>query len=484
MSGNRRRAHDPTAAAGGGGRRAQSSRRRVDLLVGMALLLPVVVAAGLAVIGDESDPALGTMPPVETELGAATLVCPPALSDAEGVEQGDVLALRVPGVAGGSVAVRSGRSELAEDGSVEVGAEPVEVPGAPGAISLDAEGSAAPGLVAGRRQPLVSGECRAPQYDEWYLGLGASARTGSVITLVNPDATQAVADVTLVGGGGPITQDALRDVPVPPGGVVRLDLAEIAPRKGSFAARVQVTRGRVASSVTQRSDELGAGRVSVETIPAQPEPDSENLLLGAGGATRSGTLMIANPGDDEVRTTVRVVNAEAVFTPNDVDDIVVPPQSQVAVPLSRFVGAESAEGMLGLSLESTGAVVSTLRAVDRGDLVMIGSVDRLDESAAVVVPPGEARLVVGGAQRTGTVRVTGYGAGGRVVMDQERIEIGADRGAELELPEDVAAVTVEGRNTPIHAAVVVRTGAGGGGSAVVPVTVAETTSRVPVVVPR
>ena len=125
MSGNRRRAHDPTAAAGGGGRRAQSSRRRVDLLVGMALLLPVVVAAGLAVIGDESDPALGTMPPVETELGAATLVCPPALSDAEGVEQGDVLALRVPGVAGGSVAVRSGRSELAEDGSVEVGAEPV-----------------------------------------------------------------------------------------------------------------------------------------------------------------------------------------------------------------------------------------------------------------------------------------------------------------------------------------------------------------------
>lgn len=492
MSGNRRRVEqEPSRSASGGAsgaasgnRRARSSKRRIDVLVVLGLLLPVAVAGALAVIGDESDPTIGTLPPVETDLTAATVVCAPAVTDGEGSAPGEVLALRAPGVDGGEVTVSSGRTELSGDRTVEVGPAPVEVPSSPGAISLDAEGAAAPGLVAGRRQPLVAGACRAPGYDEWFLGLGASARNGSVITLVNPDATQAVADVTLLGRGGPVTAEALRDVPVPPAGVVRLDLAELVPRRGSLAARVQVTRGRVATSVTHRSDELGAGRVSVESLPPQSDPDTENLLLGIDAAARSGTLTIANPGDDEVRTTVRVVNDESVFAPSETEDVVVPPLSQVVVPVSRLVGAESAEGMRGLELRSSGSVVATVRSVDRGDLVEVGAAERIDEGAAVVVPPGDARLVVGGAQRTGTVRVTAYGEDGDVLLDQERVEIGADRAVELELPGGVAALTVAGRNTPIRAAVVVESDEGQGGSTVVPVRVAEMTSRIPVVVPR
>ena len=478
-AGGRRRATDAS------GRRAVSTSRKIDLLVVLGLLLPTVVAISVAVTGAEDDPQPGALAPTETALERASLVCAPSVTADGGRGASDVVALRVPDVPGGEVALLSGTPELAESGAVDLpDSTPVPADEPRGPVVLDGEGAAAPGMVGGRRDALIAQPCRAPSYDEWFLGLGASARRGSVITLVNPDATQAVVDITLLGPRGPVEEEDLRDVPVPGLGSVELDLAEIAPRRIDLAAHVSVTRGRISATVTHRNDPLGAGRVSVDTLPAQTEASTENLLLGVEPVGDARVLYLANPGDDEVRATVRVVNDEAVFTPTGTEDVVIAPRSMSRVSVASLVDAQAAEGMLGVDVESTGPVLATLRGLDEEDVVAVGAAERLDTPAAVVVPPGRGRLVLGGAQRSGVVRIDAYADDGTLVLDQERVEIGADRAVSVPLPRDVAAVTIEARNTPVYAAVLVESGGGPPGATVVPVRAPELTSRVPVVRPR
>lgn len=463
-------------------RRAQTARRRWDVLGVLALILPAVVLGAVALIGSQEDPAAGAHPPETNPLTRSTVVCPPAIDN--GGRAADVVAARAPGVAGGEVTVRSGERRLSEAAPVTVDDAPVTIPDTPASVVLDAEGEAAPGLVAGRRESLAAPPCRPLAYDEWYVGLGASARNGSVITLVNPDDTPAVVDVTLLGPSGPVEEGRLRDVPVRAGGTVRLDLAEIAPRRSEVAAHVAVTRGRVSASVAHQWDPLGAGRVSVEALPAQAEPTTSGLLLGVDPAAEQAWLHLANPGDDEARVSVRVLTEEAVFAPSSAEDVVLPPLSSLRVPLRSLVDAEAGEGMLGLVVESSAPVVSTARGLVEEDLVAVGAAARLEEPAAVVVPEGEGRLYLGGATGTGTVRVDAYDSDGKALLSDERVEIGADRAAVLDLPDGTAALTLSTRNADVAATVRVDTGGDSPGATYIPVQPALLDSEVPTVLPR
>ncbi|MEQ6902878.1 DUF5719 family protein [Nocardioides sp. YIM 152588] len=474
--------------SGRSGRRAQVSRgagalrSRLDVLVVLAVVLPLVVLASVAVIGEEQDHVPSAAAPEGAPLADATVICPASVSPGEGA---DVVAMRVPEVDGGEVTVRTGSARLRRPRTVDVpGPEPVALPRTDGLVALDATGDAASGLVAGRREALVSEPCRAPAYDEWFLGLGGSARNGSTLTLVNPDDSAAVVDVNLIGPRGPIDEDAGRGITIEGGRSVRVDLASVAPRRADVAAHLSVSRGRVSMTVEHRYDPLGSGEATVDTLPAQSRAASRNLLLGVAPAGSQRSLYLANPGDDEVRATVRVMNADAVFTPSDTEDVVVPPRTQVRVPLAGIVDAQAAEGMLGLVVEASGPVLSTVRGLDRGDLVAVGAAEVLRAPAAVVVPQGKARLVVGGARRAGVVRVRAYDAAGKVLLKNGRVEIGADRGASLALPAGTAGITVEASATPVAAAVVVDSDGGTPGSAVVPVRPADVTADVPVVRPR
>ncbi|WP_141012741.1 DUF5719 family protein [Nocardioides sambongensis] len=407
---------------------------------------------------------------------------PPAIDN--GGRATDVVALRAPGSAGGDVAVRTGDRRLTDAGTRSVGDTPVTIPDSAGSVVLDATGESAPGLVAGRREALAAPTCRALSYDEWYLGLGASARNASVITLVNPDDTPAVVDITLTGPNGPVEEDALRDVPVRAGGTVRLDLAEIAPRRSEVAAHVAVTRGRVSASVAHQWDPLGAGRVTVESLPAQAAPATEGLLLGVDPDAEQGWLHLANPGDDEARVSVRVLTEEAVFAPSSAEDVVVPPLSSLRVPLRSLVDAEAADGMLGLVVESSSPVVSSAHGLVDDDLVAVGAAELLTDPSAVVVPEGEARLYLGGATGTGVVRVTAFDSDGEELLDDERVEIAADRAAVLDLPDGTAALTLATRNAEVAATVRVDTAGSTPGATYVPVQPTVLESEVPVVLPR
>ncbi|HWI42770.1 MAG TPA: DUF5719 family protein [Nocardioides sp.] len=467
------------------GRRASAlSRRRVDILVALAIVLPSVVALSVALIGREEVTPDALNGPETAALTDATVVCPQAVDRRDA---GTVRVTRTPGVRGGELAARTARAgagELGDPAKVDVaeGSSAV-VPSSAGVTALDGTGAAAPGIVAGRGDRLAVPECRAPSYDEWLVGIGASARYATTLELVNPDDGEAVVDLALYGATGPVEEPVLHGIQVPPHGVKRIVLATEAPQRQSTAAHLTVNRGRVTASVLNTWDPLGRGRVVSDYLPADLAPSTQSLILGLPADPVGPTLFLANPGDDEVRTTIRLVTDDATFTPAGSDDIAVAPQSMKTVNLSALLKGKAADGVVGLVVQSTGPVASSLRMLSKGDLALLAPVPLLRDPTAAVLPPGPKTLVLGGAVRSGTVHVEAFDASGKSLA-QERIEVAADRAATLALPPKAVTITVEARNTGIGGVVTIPATGRSPGLATLRLRAAETRSRIPDVEPR
>lgn len=455
------------------GRRASVSReRRIDVLVGLAVLLPAVVALSVAVIGEEEDPLSAPRVPTTSALTSATVVCPSGVAAGGTVRVG-----RAPGVPGGELGV--GDDTIAVEGT----GGSVTVPASDGPVVLSGRGPAAPGIVAGREDRLALPECRAPAYDEWLVGVGASARYATTIELVNPDGGDAVVDLALHGEDGPVEEPALRGIEVPAHGVRQVDLAKLAPRAEVVAAHLVVVRGRVTATARNTWDPLGRGRVTTDFLPADAAPATSSLLLGLPDRASSTTLYLTNPGDDEVRVTPRLVSAEAVFTPTGVEEVAVPPGAMVPVDLTEVLQGEVADGAVGLQLDATGPVVSSVMALARDDLVLLAPAPDLRDPAVAVLPAGAKTLLLGGALRTGVVHVTSYDARGKALADKQ-VEVGAGRAATVPLPSRAVTVVVEARNTRIRAVVSVPVAGRQPGLATLRVRPAELRARIPVVAPQ
>jgi hypothetical protein len=414
--------------------------RRIDVTVLLAVGLPVLALLASLLVSPGDTERTGA-PPEETALTRATVICPSS-------EAGVVVASDSD--ASGEVTVRQGRDEAPvslpprRPTTVDTGKSPLVVA---------AEDDLAPGLLAGRLgSPLVAPECRPPAFDEWFTGVGAGAKHSSVLELVNPDAGPAVVDAIAYGRRGPVDAPALRGVAVPGRSVYRIDLAKEIPRRDDLALHVTTTRGRVSAAVLDTYDELGAGGSGSDYLPSQPAPATANLLLGLPDGNGRRTLLLSNAAETETRASIKVVTEDAVFAAVGTKDIVVPPQSVERVSISTLLQGRNAEDALGLLVESSAPVTATARLFLDGDLTHLGPAEPVDETT-LVVPPGEKRLVLGGATRAGAVRAVARDAGGEVVADK-RVEVAADRGAALDLPEETVLLTLTTNGTLIGGSVV------------------------------
>jgi hypothetical protein len=466
--------------ATGPGKRGIVQRRKVDLLVVLGVALPVVVGGSLALVRADDPAPRPDLPPSIAPLTDASLVCAAAGSSTAG----DVLVSRVPDMRGGQVAVRVAGADsagLAERSPVRVESGELTRVATDGDVVVRGSGTAAPGLVAGRTgDARAAAECRAPAFDEWYVGIGAAAKQSSTIELANPDGGPAVVEIALYGRHGLVEEQALHGIRVAGNQVARLDLSQVAPRRGTLAAHVTVVRGRAVTTVRHTFDPLGSGTPRIDFLPAQAEPSDDNLLLGVP-ADGTGEVNIFNPGEDEVRATVRVVSDSAVFTPAGLDDVVVPAGTVRQVPLSEVLTKRAKDGALGLEVVSAEPLVTSVRLLG-DDLGLVAPVTTIDAGvpATAIVPSGPKTLVLGGATVSGTVIVTAVDEHGKVLIDQKRVEIGADRGHGVELPDDAVLLTITSRNTSV-AGTVMLTGDRVGALRIHP---AEVDAQVPVVRPE
>lgn len=476
---------DPTPTTG---RRSAAGERRWDLLVGLAILLPVVVSLCIAVIGREDDTQLGARPPATADLSVASVGCPAAVG-ARGLP---ARATRVPGVPGGRVDVAtapgiqgpSGKATLTDGGKLSVGpGKSVEVGTDGGVTLLDGRGTAAPGLVAGRSEPLAVPECRGPSYDEWLVGLGASARYATSLELVNPDGGDAVVDLEVLGPNGPIEEPALRGITIPGHGVKRIDLAKVAPRRSATAAHFTVSRGRVVATARSTWDPLGNGRVTTDFLPSDPEPATDGLILGIPKGAEQTRLAVANPGADEVRVTPQIVTPQSVFTPTDAREVAVPPHSLRMISLDALLSSDAAKGALGIRVSATGPVASSVRTLVKDDLVLLGPVPELAEPTTAVLPAGAKELLLGGATKAGTVQVQAFDAAGKQVAEK-RVEMSEGGAARLALPPKAVSITLTAENMTVRAMVLIPATGRRPGLATLRLRPAEVRARIPSVTPR
>ncbi len=268
-------------------------------------------------------------------------------------------------------------------------------------------GDLAPGLVAGRSQsaPLAAVDCAPPVADQWFTGVGADATHDSVLELVNPNAGPAIADITVRSPNGVVDVPALRGVSV--------------PGNSSHAARPRPDRAEPRASCRSRCTPAGAGsrctsstpttssvparpaRTGCRRSPSRPPP---TLLLGLTKGAGERTLVLANPGADEVRATIKVVTPTSVVRADGVEPVRVAPDSTEAVSLDDVLAQAAKDGAIGLLVESNGPVTASLRQFVGADLSLLTAAPAVDATTAVVVPAGPKRLLLAGADAVGVAR--------------------------------------------------------------------------------
>ena len=452
-------------------------RRRFGPDVVLAIALPLLCAAVLLLLQPDHDRS-ADQPAVETPLASASVVCPAAIpgtgTDLLGVSTlGADPATKVAGDvqvglgdAAGPVRVRTARVS-----PTSAGAGPAVVTG------ID---DLAPGLVAGRSQsaPLAAVDCAPPVADQWFTATGAGATHDSTIELVNLNEGRASADITVRSPSGPVDVPALRGVTVPGNSSQLLDLGQIVPSSGELSLEVHTSRGRLAVHVVDSHDELGTGVPVQDWLPSQPEPVTSNLLLGLDAGPGERTLVLANPGGDEVRATVKMITATSVLPPAGVEPVRIAPDSTAAVSLDDVVKKAVKRGATGLMVESTGPVTATLRQVVDDDLSLLAPLTAIDSTTAAVVPAGAKRLLLGGPSAVGVATVTAYATNGKELFTQ-RAELAPDVGADIALPDAATFVVITPERSSVRAAVIVR----GSGTAVVPLRELVLTGLVPDVRP-
>lgn len=469
--------------------RGPGPRREGGTTLVAALLLALAAAAVVLAAGMDPEvpgPGAASARPDPTPVERTLLGCPSTAS-VSGEEMTGTATVGLaplpdlPGAAGqtGAGAVRVGaigdrgevlglaRGELAD---VDAGPAPV----------LDARGRAARGIFAHRADrasgSIAGTPCPSPRGSWWFVGAGAGLDHVSDLVVANLDPGPAVLDVRVLGPDGPVETLGTRDIPLPPGEVVTLPLADVAPLTDELAVAVGTSRGRVVAAVLDRFTTPSGGS-GLDWLPGTDRPARSLVLAGLPARAAARTLVVANPADRQARVEVEVAGAGGSFVPAGLDELSVAPGSVETLDLSDAVprGEPAA-----VRVRSTVPLLATVRSVGPGDIGYAGPVGALDAPAAAPVLPGASSsvLLTAGEERA-AADVVAHGSDGQVT-GRQRVRVGARATAGWQPAAGSAYVVVVPVTGSVRGAVV-HTGAGG--LTQVPLTPLPLTVPTPRVVP-
>lgn len=444
---------------------------RISTVAVLAVLLPVLTATTLALVRPADTDVPAGIAPQTQALTRADVACPTALDDADQV--------LVASNGRGQVTVRAAGQDSGEPASVPV------TPGGVGAVELPepalitGRDAVAPGLLAVRAggSPVAAFVCPAPTTEQWFSALGGRFEHSSVIELLNPDQGAAVADLSIHTRDGLVRSSALRGLSVPGRSVRRIDLAEELPRASLMSLEVIVSRGRLSASVADEVGQVGNARPVLDWIPAQAEPAQEVTMLGLVPGDGTRTVVLTNPGEDEISVQVEVVSERSTFAPTGWEEIRVAPGAVTVIPIAGLA-QQVRKGALGLQLTSSAPVVAGLRQEVSGDVSHLAPTTAYDGTARTVLPGGPARLVLGGTSGSGETVVTARAANGQRVL-RRQLTVGTAKAAEVALPERAASVQVRTDAGAVTGVVVL----GGTGHAVLPLVQPAERGEVPALRP-
>lgn len=436
---------------------ATRAARRPSALAVVAVVVPLVTLGAALLTDTRVDEGPAGRGPEQVALTSSTLVCPTG-------QGGGVLVASDAGASAEAAAdAASGRV------SVVVGKEEREVELVPGAATrlddageVSGSGALAPGLVAQRYggAGLRAVDCPATSSDQWFTGVGAGAEHRSVLELHNPDEGPASATITVLGQSGPVGAGGeLRGVSVAGGATTRIELGSAIPKREELALRVTTDRGRLAVTVIDSFVPVGRGETTKEYLAGQSSPATSQLLLGLPEDVEEPAVVVANTSDSASRVALRLVTEESTFAPTGLEEVLVDPQSVRRFSLSRLLGSDVAEGVLGVEVVSSQPSTASFRGRVGGDLLTVVPQGPVSAATLVPVPVEGARLVLGGAEALGTVAVVALDERGREV-DERVVEVGPDQAVEVAVPEGATLLRVEPRGTSVQGVLQLRSQAG------------------------
>lgn len=408
-------------------RRRPPGGRRLDPVVLLSFGIPLLTVGVLATVHPAATDE-PVRPPTAAPLTERVVVCPASVAGA-----GTISAASSDPATAGTLTVGGGADLAVAPGKVASRRTPeVQV--------LRASGSLATGLVAARGGAGAGADCRGPESDVWFAGVGAGPEHSSVLTLTNPDAGPAVADVTVHAADGLREVARLRGVAVEPRGRTRLDLAQLMPEREDVSVRLTVTRGRLASAMEDQVSPIGSADRAVAWLPPAAAPAQDQVLPGVSRGPGERVLVLTNAGPDQAVVRVRAITPESEFAPTDLEPVQVAPGATVTVDLSRFLRSGAAADVLGLRLRATGPVTGVLRTREGDRLAHAPAATALRTQGAVLLDEGAKRLVLAGVEQSTRVRVLQRTADGRQLQEQS-VTVEPDRG--LRVPLRPAARLVE-----------------------------------------
>lgn len=178
------------------------------------------------------------------------------------------------------------------------------------------------------------------------------AQSASTLTISNPTATPAVAEVTAFGQATPVSPAPLQGLAVPADGAITIDLGRYVVQQGTFAVAVTAVSGRVAAGAF---DSVSAdGTTGGSFVVASGVPESQWQL--PPGSAEAGRTLVINLLDPTGHPTTVTVATPLYGKPTSQISAQVSPQTDVSVTVPVENGSRWATTAVAGTV-SEGAVV-------------------------------------------------------------------------------------------------------------------------------
>ena len=472
-------AEDRTGTARGAGRARAAHGRPARLLLGVAAIVPLLLAAGVLAVAPDREPAAAEHVATTASPGPRSLAChgPLQVPD-EALQTGGDAALAVtpptPSVSLRSVAAEPASSVLFGEVSGSSTRQDAEgaVP-APAITAADAEGEELPGDAAStdlgiavqtlrdvRTAPRVTAQtseggrpvadavqgtwtasgdfrslslsrCAEPTTEASFLGVSTQTGDSSVLVLSNSSDRPATASVQLRTADGPAAMEGRSQVVVAPGDEERVLLESVVPGEDAVGVDVSVL-GAPLSLHVQTTERDGLTPGGAEILDPLPAPAQELVMPGVDVAGTAPTLVLSNPSGSTVTADVEVLGANGAASGASPAQIEVPAGAVVPTAVEGL-----ADGTYAVQVSADGPLDAVTRSARTGK----------DLPGDTVGAPVDFALVAP-APALGTHAVSalpGQGATGALTLTADEdtearvIPIGADGAAGEPIAVDLAA---------------------------------------------
>lgn len=468
-----------TGTARGTERARTAHGRPARLLLGVAAIVPLLLAGGALALAPDREPAAAEHVRATASPGPRSLAChgPLQVPD-EALQTGGDAALAVtpptPSVSLRTVAAEPASSVLFGEVSGSSTRQDAEgaVP-APAVTAADAEGEELSGDAAStdlgiavqtlrhvRTAPQVTAQtseggrpvadavqgtwtasgdfrslsmsrCAEPTTEASFLGVSTQTGDSSVLVLSNPSDRPATASVQLRTADGPAAMEGRSQVVVAPGDEERVLLESVVPGEDAVGVDVSVL-GAPLSLHVQTTERDGLTPGGAEILDPLPAPAQELIMPGVDVAGTAPALVLSNPSGSTVTADVEVLGADGAASGASPAQIEVPAGAVVPTALEGL-----ADGTYAVQVSADGPLEAVTRSVRTGK----------DLPGDTVGAPVDFTLVAP-APALGTHAVSalpGQGATGALTLTASEdtevsvVPIGADGAAGEPIAVDLAA---------------------------------------------